>query len=96
MPISRTRLAVVVCAVCGTVVSTAASSVATAVAAGPLTISAVTFTAPPGTSLDNPQGIAAANGTIDVSNTADNVVASIAGTATTTMAGSYEGTGGEW
>ena len=33
------------------------------------------------------------NGTIDVSNTADNVVASIVGTATTTIAGSYEGNG---
>ena len=93
MPISRTRLALVACAVCGTVVSTAASSVVTASAATPLTIAAVTFTAPTGASLDNPQGIAAANGTIDVSNTADNVVASIVGTATTTIAGSYEGTG---
>ncbi len=93
MPISRTRLAVVACAVCGTVVSTAASSVVTASAATPLTIAAVTFTAPPGASLDDPQGIAANNGTIDVSNTADNVVASIVGAATTTIAGSYEATG---
>jgi hypothetical protein len=93
MPISRTRLAVVACAVCGTVVSTAASSVVTASAATPLTIAAVTFNAPPGASLDDPQGIAANNGTIDVSNTADNVVASIVGAATTTIAGSYEATG---
>ena len=90
---SRTRLAVVACAVCGTVVSTAASSVVTAAAATPLTIAAVTFTPPTGDSLDNPQGIAAANGTIDVSNTADNVVASIVGAVTTTIAGSYEATG---
>jgi hypothetical protein len=93
MPISRTRLALVACAACGTVVSTAASSFVTASAAAPLTIAAATFTAPTGASLDNPQGIVAANGTIDVSNTADNVVASIVGTATTTIAGSYEGTG---
>ena len=53
----------------------------------------MTFTAPPGTSLDNPQGVVAANGTIDVSNTNDNVVASIVGAATTTIAGSYEATG---
>jgi NHL repeat len=93
MPTSRTRLAVAACAACGTVVSTAASSVVTASAATPLTIAAVTFSAPPGASLDDPQGIVAANGTIDVSNTADNVVASIVGAATTTIAGSYEGTG---
>jgi hypothetical protein len=93
MPISRTRLALVACAVCGTVVSTAASSVVTASAATPLTIAAVPFSAPPGASLDDPQGIAASNGTIDVSNTADNVVATIVGGATTTIAGSYEATG---
>ncbi len=93
MPTSRTRRAAVALAVCGTVVTTAASSVVTASATTPLTINAVTFTAPTGTSLDNPQGVAAANGVIDVSNTADNVVASIVGTATTTIAGSYEATG---
>ena len=93
MPTSRTRRAVVAFAVCGTVVTTAASSVVTASAATPPTIAAVTFTAPPGTSLDNPQGVVAANGTIDVSNTNDNVVASIVGAATTTIAGSYEATG---
>ncbi len=93
MPTSRTRRAVVAFAVCGTVVTTAASSVVTASAATPPTIAAVTFTAPPGTSLDNPQGVVAANGTIDVSNTNDNVVASIVCTATTTIAGSYEATG---
>jgi NHL repeat len=93
MPTSRTRLALAASAVCGTVVFSAAGSVARASAADPLTISAVTFTAPPGTSLDDPQGIVAANGTVDVSNTFDNVVASIVGTATTTIAGSYEATG---
>ncbi len=93
MPISRIRLAVVACAVCGTVVSTATSSVLTASAATPLTIAAVTFTPPPEDSLDNPQGVVAADGVVDVSNTADNVVASIDGIATTTIAGSYEATG---
>jgi hypothetical protein len=93
MPISRLRLAVVACAVCGTVVSTALSSVVTASAATPLTIAAVIFTPPPGDSLDNPQGVVAADGVVDVSNTVDNAVASIDGSATTTIAGSYEATG---
>ena len=93
MPTSRTRRAAVALAVCGTVVTTAASSVVRASATTPLTINAVTFTAPTGTSLDNPQGVAAAAGTVDVSNTEDNVVASIVGTVTTTIAGSYEATG---
>ncbi len=93
MPTSRTRRAAVALAVCGTVVTTAASSVVTASATTPPTINAVTFTAPHGASLDNPQGVVAANGTIDVSNTEDNVVASIAGIVTTTIAGSYEATG---
>jgi secreted PhoX family phosphatase len=57
------------------------------------TISAVTFTAPPGDSLDYPGGISANNGTVYVSNTFDNVVASIVGSTTTTIAGSYEGVG---
>ncbi|HEY1653061.1 MAG TPA: hypothetical protein VGG09_14350 [Acidimicrobiales bacterium] len=92
MPTRRTRLAFAA-VVSGTVVTTAAGIVAPASAASPLTINAVTFTAPPGASLDNPQGVVAANGTIDVSNTADNVVASIVGTVTTTIAGSYEATG---
>lgn len=95
MSTPRTRLAAVACAVCGTVVSTAASSAVSASAATPLTISAVTVTPPPGATLDNPQGIAASNGTIDVSNTADNVVASVVGPTTTTVAGSYEGIGEE-
>src|ERR1700722_11077530 len=93
MPTSRTRRAAVALAVCGTVVTTAASSVVTASATTPPTINAVTFTAPHGASLDNPQGVVAANGIVDVSNTEDNVVASIAGLTTTTIAGSYEETG---
>ncbi|HEY6471380.1 MAG TPA: hypothetical protein VIY26_00720 [Acidimicrobiales bacterium] len=93
MTTRRTRLAFAAVAVSGTVVTTAAGIVAPASAQTTLTINAVTFTAPPGTSLDNPQGIAAAGGTVDVSNSADNVVASIAGTTTATIAGSYEATG---
>lgn len=89
----RTRLAVAAVAVSGTVATTAAGVVAPASSAGPLTINTVTFTAPPGASLDDPQGVVASAGTVDVSNTEDNAVASIAGTATTTIAGSYEGTG---
>ena len=93
MPTSRTRLAVAAFAVCGTVVTTTAIGVVPASATGPLTISAVTFTAPPGASLDDPQGVVAANGTVDVSNTFDNVVASIVSGTTSTVAGSYEATG---
>ena len=89
----RTRLAVAAVAVSGTVATTTAGVVAPASSAGPLTINTVTFTAPPGASLDDPQGVVASNGTVDVSNTEDNVVASIGGTATTTIAGSYESTG---
>jgi hypothetical protein len=73
-----------------------ATSVVTAGSAsaiGTPTIATVPFTAPPGTSLDNPQGIVASNGVITVSNTQDNVVASINGTTTATIAGSYEATG---
>ena len=40
-----------------------------------------------GASLDYPRGIAADNGSIDVSNTADHIVASIVGAAKTTIAG---------
>jgi sugar lactone lactonase YvrE len=58
-----------------------------------LTISAVAFTPPAGATLDNPQGVVASNGTIDVSNTADSVVAGIAGPTTAAVAGSYEGIG---
>lgn len=93
MTTRRTRLAFAAVAVSGTVVTTAAGIVAPASAQTTLTINAVTFTAPTGASLDNPQGIAAAGGAIDVSNSADNVVATIVGSATTTIAGSYEGTG---
>jgi hypothetical protein len=93
MTTRRTRLAFAAVAVSGTVVTTAAGVVAPASALTTLTINAVTFTAPPGTSLDNPQGIAASGGTVDVSNSADNVVASVVGSATTTIAGSYESTG---
>jgi hypothetical protein len=93
MTTRRTRLAFAAVAVSGTVVTTAASIVAPASALTALTINAVTFTAPPGASLDNPQGIAASSGTVDVSNSADNVVASIVGTTTTAIAGSYEATG---
>jgi hypothetical protein len=93
MTTRRTRLAFAAVAVSGTVVTTAAGIVAPASALTTLTINAVTFTAPPGTSLDNPQGIAASGGTVDVSNSADNVVASIVGTTTATIAGSYEATG---
>jgi hypothetical protein len=93
MPTRRTRIAVAVFAVSGTAVISAAGNVAPTDAAGPPTIATVPFTAPPGASLDNPEGIVATNGTVDVSNTADNVLASIVGTATTTIAGSYESTG---
>ena len=57
------------------------------------TIASLTFTAPGG-SLYYPEGIATNNnGTVYVSNTNDNVVASIVGTLDSTIAGSYEGSG---
>jgi streptogramin lyase len=75
-------------------VATTASGVAEAWASSAPAISAVTFTAPTGASLDNPAGVTTNNnGTVEVANTEDNVVASISGGATTTVAGSYEGYG---
>jgi hypothetical protein len=73
---------------------TIASGAAEAWAASAPTISAVTFTAPTGASLDNPAGVTTNNsGTVEVANTEDNVVASVVGGATTIVAGSYEGYG---
>lgn len=57
------------------------------------TIASLTFTATGG-SLYYPEGITTNNnGTVYVSNTNDNVVASIVGSVDTTIAGSYEGSG---
>jgi NHL repeat len=57
------------------------------------TIASLTFTAPGG-SLYYPEGIATNNNaTAYVSNTNDNVVASVVGSVDTTIAGSYEATG---
>jgi hypothetical protein len=57
-------------------------------------LSTVTFT-PPATDggLYDPEGMAAANGTVYVSNTKDNVVAAVSGGNTTIVAGSYESYG---
>ena len=63
MPTSRTRLAVAAFAVCGTVVTTAAIGVVPSVRYRTADRLGVTFTAPPGASLDDPQGVVAANGT---------------------------------
>jgi NHL repeat len=87
------RVRALAAATCAALATTSAVGVEAASAAGTPTISAVTFTPPPGDSLFDPQGIAADNGTVFVSNTLDNVVAKIAGSTTTTIAGSYEGTG---
>jgi hypothetical protein len=70
-----------------------AITAAPASAATTPTISSLPFVAPTGASLDYPEGIAANNGTVDVSNTFDNVVASVTAAATTTLAGSYEAIG---
>jgi NHL repeat len=79
------------------VASTGALSTVDAFAAGSPAISSLTYTAPANSdgSLDNPAGVSAANGTVYVSNTADNVIASIGGSplATTIIAGSYENSG---
>ena len=95
MRTTGTRVGILAATICTASISLGTVDVTQASADPVPTIAAVTFTAPPGTSLDNPQGVVAANGTIDVSNTADNVVASIVGAATTTIAGSYEGNRGE-
>jgi len=61
-----------------------------------LPVSSLTYTAPTGSAggLDNPMGVATNdNGTVYVSNSADNVVASIAAGTTTIVAGSYEDSG---
>jgi hypothetical protein len=87
-----TRIAVAAAAVGGVVVASSAPALAADPA--PPTIAAVTFVAPTGTSLDNPQGLASDSaGDLYVANTADNVVALLTGTTTTTLAGSYEASG---
>jgi sugar lactone lactonase YvrE len=56
--------------------------------------STVPFSAPaPDGGLYNPEGVAAYNGTVYVSNTKDNVVAAVSGGKTSIVAGSYEGYG---
>jgi hypothetical protein len=80
-------------AACAMAMATSVVAAGSAAAVGAPTIATVTFSAPPGTSLDNPQGIAVTNGIITVSNTQDNVVATVNGTTTSTIAGSYEATG---
>jgi hypothetical protein len=57
-------------------------------------LSTLTFT-PPATDggLYDPEGVAANNGTVYVSNTKDNVVAAVGGGTTSIVAGSYEGYG---
>jgi streptogramin lyase len=63
-------------------------------AANPPTISAITYTAPTGASLNYPYGVTSNNaGKLYVSNSGDNVVSTITGTTTATFAGSYEGFG---
>ena len=89
----RTRIAVAAVAVSGAMSLSGVLGLAPASAQTPPTISSLTFTAPVGASLDNPQGVAVDGVAIDVANTADNVVASVVGTTTSTIAGSYEGFG---
>jgi hypothetical protein len=93
MRTTGTRVGILAATICTASISLGTVDVTQASADPVPTISAVTFTAPPGDSLDYPQGISANNGTVYVSNTFDNVVASIVGSTTTTIAGSYEGIG---
>jgi NHL repeat len=88
-----TRRGLLATAACAMAMAIGVVAAGPASAAGPPVIATVTFTAPPGTSLDNPQGITVNNGIITVSNTQDNVVATISGATTATIAGSYEATG---
>jgi hypothetical protein len=88
-----TRRGLLATAACAMAMATVVITTGSASAVGTPPIATVTFTAPPGTSLDNPQGVAVTNGIITVSNTQDNVVATINGATTSTIAGSYEATG---
>lgn len=86
----RVSRAVFGAAVVGAVILTSGAS---ASAVTNPTIASLTFTAPGG-SLYYPEGIATNNnGTAFVSNTNDNVVASVVGSVDTTIAGSYEASG---
>jgi streptogramin lyase len=88
------RIAMVVVAAGSAATISAALGVIDASAATAPIITTVTFTAPTGATLDNPEGVAwGPNGTLYVANTADNVLSAVTGATTTTVAGSYEGTG---
>ncbi len=86
------RVGVLAAAASGLMLTMTATATPTSAATAP-TISSLPFVAPTGASLDYPEGIAADNGSVDVSNTFDNVVANVTPTATTTIAGSYEAFG---
>lgn len=87
------RVVLATAAIGGAILSPAAIGLPAAWAGGAPTIATLTFTATGG-SLDYPEGIATNNnGTAYVSNTNDNVVASIVGPVDTTIAGSYEASG---
>jgi hypothetical protein len=88
-----TRAAFVAATIGAVIFAGGALDVASASAVTNPTIASLTFTATGG-SLYYPEGIATNNnGTVYVSNTNDNVVASIVGSVDTTIAGSYEGSG---
>jgi streptogramin lyase len=88
------RIAMVVVAAGSAATISAALGVIDASAATAPIITTVTFTAPTGATLDNPEGVAwGPNWTLYVANTADNVLSAVTGATTTTVAGSYEGTG---
>jgi DNA-binding beta-propeller fold protein YncE len=74
------------------VAALAATGLAAASSVGAATtpvLQTLTYTATgPGGSLDHPAGVAAANGTVYVSNSDANIIATISGTATTAFAGS--------
>lgn len=88
-----TRAAFVAATIGAVMFAGGALDMASASAATNPMIASLTFTAPGG-SLYYPEGIATNNnGTAYVSNTNDNVVASVAGAVDTTIAGSYEASG---
>jgi NHL repeat len=93
VPARATRAAFIAATFGAVILAGGAVGVGPASAVTNPTISSLTFTAPGG-SLYYPEGITTNNnGTVYVSNTNDNVVASIVGTVDSTIAGSYEGSG---
>jgi hypothetical protein len=91
------RIVVTAAAVGGVVAICGTFAAGNTFAAGTPTLSTLAYTAPAGSAggLTQPMGVSAANGIVYVSNTVDNVLATLSGSPATTtiVAGSYEASG---